>query len=153
MRNPAADLFLAGLLLLVSCAAPGTEPSDGGPEEPVPPVEELVGNWALEELHGLPLDTARPGRAPGLRVDADGRLSGFSGVNRFTGGLDVAALAEGRFVTGPLVSTRMAGPAEAMDLERRYLEALGRPSSVRIVRDALVLVEDGKVLARFLPER
>jgi len=80
------------------------------------------------------------------RIDAvfddDERVSGFSGVNRYHGPYEV----DGESIKiGPLASTRMAGPAELMEQERQYLEALEKATRYGIVDGALTLYggEDG----------
>ena len=80
------------------------------------------------------------------RIDAvfddDERVSGFSGVNRYYGSYEV----DGESIKiGPLASTRMTGPAELMEQERQYLEALEKATRYVIVDGALTLYggEDG----------
>jgi heat shock protein HslJ len=77
-------------------------------------------------------------------------VSGFSGVNRFAGTTEIAALREGKLALTPLAVTRMAGPPAAMDLENRFLTALQQARSFRIDGDALRLAAvDGKDLLTF----
>lgn len=77
----------------------------------------------------------------------DGRIAGFGGVNRYAGEY---TLAGEELVFGPLAVTRMAGPPEAMESERRYLDALGRVARVAFEDEALVLGDrDGIELLRF----
>ncbi len=68
-------------------------------------------------------------KAPSLRFDADGKVSGFGGVNRLFGSTDAAALAAGRLDLGRLASTKMAGPPAAMRLESSFLQSLSRATS------------------------
>lgn len=138
------------LVLLTSCR--GTEV--GEPTTPpgtAPTIDALTGTWTLEELDGRDVDPATTLRAPELTLDGEGQLSGFSGVNRITGRVDMAALAQGRFEAGPLATTRRAGPPVAMELEKRYLQALDRASFVQLEDGVLQLSGGGKVLARFTP--
>lgn len=77
--------------------------------------------WSLVELDGEPLpDGVKP---PTLEV-REGRLSGFDGCNRYMGKIEDPA--PGEVVVGPLAGTRMACPGPAMQLEQRFLEALGK---------------------------
>jgi heat shock protein HslJ len=55
--------------------------------------------------------------------------SGRVGVNRFTGGYNVAV---DSIEFGPAAATRMAGPPELMDLGDRYLAALQGEHPVRM---------------------
>ncbi len=77
------------------------------------------------------------------------RAFGFGGVNRLTGEYtldgDVLEL-------GPIASTRMAGPPEAMQSESDYFGALARVARAAAVGGTLVLFDDdGSELLRFVP--
>jgi lactoylglutathione lyase len=80
-------------------------------------------------------------------VFEDGRIAGFGGVNRYAGEYTL----EGEELTlGPLAVTRMAGPPEAVESERRYLDALGRVARAAVEEGTLVLADgDGSELLRF----
>ena len=83
--------------------------SDGPPLVPL-----LDTDWQATELDGRPL----PGQVrPSLQFGADGRLSGSAGVNRIIGGYQ---LGDGVIDFGQLATTLMAGPPEAMAIERRW---------------------------------
>jgi heat shock protein HslJ len=101
--------------------------------------------WALRELDGLLLDTtARP---PTLRLESEGtRASGYAGCNRMAG---TYSMAGDTLMFGPLALTRMACPD--MDIETRYTAALAAGRSYRVEDGQLVLLADGRVLARFAP--
>jgi len=112
--------------------------------------ESPTGTWTLTELEGTGLGAlARPAE---LTIGADGTLAGFSGVNRFSGRVAPEALADGHLRAGPLVSTRMAGPPEAMAVESRLLALLGMPLEWRREGARLELLRDGAVLARLAAE-
>ena len=71
--------------------------------------------WDLVEIGGVPA-------AEGAEIlFAEGRLSGSSGCNRFTGAFEVSGE---RVVVGPLAGTRMACPAPFGEQEQRHYEAL-----------------------------
>jgi len=77
----------------------------------------------------------------------DRQVSGFSGVNQYFGSWGVGEL--GTIVWGgPFGSTRMAGPPELMELERRFLNALMRATHVRLTETGLGLEDEasGSVL-------
>lgn len=57
-----------------------------------------------------------------LTIHSNGLCSGFSGVNRFFGRFAIKE--DGTVNAGPFGSTRMAGPAELMDLETAFHKAL-----------------------------
>ena len=90
------------------------------------------------------------GARPTLAVDSDGRVSGFSGVNRYTSALSPDDLDQGLFSLGPVATTRMAGPPEAMNLESRFLETLDKVSAYSVQGDVLVLEDAREGLLYFL---
>lgn len=79
--------------------------------------------------------------------DGSYALSGFSGVNNYSGSLT----ADGKKITiAPnLASTRMAGPKDAMDFEAAYIEMLGSADSWS-VKDSQLSLSGGKAVARFV---
>ena len=105
---------------------------------------ELVGEWRVTTLRGTPVDGAR---APTLRVDADGAVSGSSTVNRYTGRITP----DGPLVFGPLASTRRAGPPEAMELESAYFAALGAASGATVETRLRLTDDHGAILLEFEP--
>ena len=110
----------------------------------------LTGQWTLVSFAGAASLPAGE-NPPTLIVAADGTLSGFSGVNRFSGQLDMADVRTGRFSCGPLACTRMAGSAAAMELEQRYLKLLADADGFKSEGRQLVLTRVGKELAFFRP--
>jgi len=73
--------------------------------------------WVVESIDGVATTAPRPQ----ISLGEDGRLAGTTGVNRISGTYE----AEGELIhiVGAGM-TRMAGSAEAMDQERRFLAAL-----------------------------
>lgn len=69
----------------------------------------------------------------------DGRVAGCAGINRFGG---QASVERDRIRVGPLASTRMAGPPEAMAAEDQVLRALDATRRWEIVDDRLVLRDE-----------
>lgn len=59
---------------------------------------------------------------------ADGRLSGNGGINRYSGGYTED---DRRLTPGPAMTTLMAGDPAVMEQESRWLQAVGRPATVR----------------------
>ena len=136
MRTAMRIFALATLLVAGGCA--GQAPTAGNP----PQAGGIDGEWVLTDVGGIPVHGGV--QAPTLRVDGES-VSGFAGVNRFSGGL----AAEGPFLFGPLATTRMAGPAPAMELETRYLAMLQQATGWRIEESRLVLSAEGQTIARF----
>lgn len=147
--NSLQKSFLLPLLAISLFATNGCESTGGSARTPL---ESTIGDWTLTQLAGddgarLPAnETARPT----LSIDGDGLVSGFSGVNRYTGSLSLDALAQGQFSLGPVATTRMAGPPEAMDLESQFLETLSRVDAYGVEGDVLVLEGAGEGLLHFL---
>ncbi len=129
-------LCVVGLAaLLAGCGAPGgrtvSSPTD------------LRGEWRLREIGGQPIDRLLPiqDRVPTMEVDADGRVTGFAGVNRYSTSLDLDALESGRFEIGEIISTKMAGPGESMAVEARFLDLLSRIDRVGVSGNHLTMFE------------
>lgn len=104
----------------------------------------LLGRWDVrfvrrESALGSP---ALSGTRPYLEFDGAGQVSGHGGVNRLHGTVRVDG---DRLWLGPLASTRMAGPADAMESEDALLAALDHVAAFRIDGHALYLIDaDGQ---------
>jgi len=94
-------------------------------------------SWVVTSIDEEPLPVDDP---PTIGFDDEGHVSGGTGVNRFTG---MWSLDEGVLVFGPLATTRMAGPPERMDLERRFLDVLAARCTVTPTDEGLLLTSDG----------
>ena len=106
-----------------------------------PPVgDALSGRWDVVFVRrGEAMVSPTAATAPYLEFDAEGQISGSGGVNRISG----PVRADGdRVHLGPLTSTRMAGPADAMDDEAALIDALESVASFRVDDDELVLLDD-----------
>jgi putative lipoprotein len=94
-------------------------------------------SWELVSMPGAALLVGMRGPLS-LSVDQGGRVSGYSGVNRF----GASARVEGdRLRFSQALATRMAGPPEAMALEADFLGRLQRVTGWRIEADRLQLLE------------
>ena len=76
------------------------------------------GKWVLVSMNS---NGAIPSANLSLEFVANNAVSGFGGVNRFSG---TCATATGQLKFGPLVSTKMAGSPELMKTEQAYFAAL-----------------------------
>ena len=83
-------------------------------------------NWRLASLPGQAVPAGNG--APAVRFEG-GRVSGFSGCNRFTGGYTVD---RDRLTIGNLAGTMMACPEPAMALERAFLSSLTGGQAVNV---------------------
>ncbi|MDM7831795.1 META domain-containing protein [Cellulomonas edaphi] len=87
----------------------------------------LVGTWIVTALDGRPTP-ADERHCPWLTFDGDGQVFGLGGVNRIRGTWAV----DGDALTfGPMVSTLMAGPPEAMEAGQALHRLLARPLTLR----------------------
>ncbi|MBX3364712.1 MAG: META domain-containing protein [Phycisphaeraceae bacterium] len=130
---------LVGVWLLV---LPGCQT---GPTH-LAPIDMTYGApWRLMELRG---DTVSLGPGVTLELYAGGRVRGYGGVNHFHG--VVRSNGPGEMVFGDLASTRRGGPPELMDLEQRYLQALGEVDRFRVSDVKLELLRGQTVVAKFV---
>lgn len=94
--------------------------------------------WTLVELDGEPVEIASDELAPSLVLDLEeARVTGSGGVNRLTGHF---ALSGDELRFGPLATTRMAGPDDAMQREAAFLAALERVTSYALDGRTLTLL-------------
>jgi putative lipoprotein len=85
-------------------------------------------------------------RQPNVIFGADGRMTGFSGINRFSGAYTV----EGQNLKfSNLAMTRMAGTPEAMAVEQKIVAALRATTGWRMAGGKLELLAGDRVVARF----
>ena len=147
--------------LLAACttsSVPPTAPSQVEIACPValPRIDGV--EWICVELRdgdGRPV--ALTDRPPTLLIGADGRASGFAGVNRYFAeakpGNSITAVTPYRF--GPVGATRMAGPPERMALEQAYTTMLESVCSAVVTAGPngpiLVFRDEHGDCARFTP--
>ena len=98
----------------------------------------LVGSWEIKVVPGVALP-ADPGHRPWLTFDGDGQVYGLGGVNRFRGTWSI----DGDELTfGPLVSTLMAGPPDAMAIESALHRLLAEPLTLHTADGASATSSD-----------
>jgi heat shock protein HslJ len=114
----------AGLLILAAC----TSSSQGG-------VGDLTASsWNLSQLMDQPLV---PGSNITAQFTSDGKVSGSSGCNRYSGSYKISG--NNIVISSPLAATMMACEQALMDQESAYLKALGEVQSFKIVGETLTL--------------
>lgn len=115
-------------------------------------IKDLTGDWTLAKLQGVDLATLLPTsmHKPNLSFGPDGKVSGFTGVNRLSSALDLEALAKGQFKLGPAITTRMAGPPEAMSVENKFTTALQQATGAKVSEGTLTLTDGAKELLSFV---
>ena len=107
------------------------------------PSKLLGGEWVCVMLGG---DAAGGKQAPTITFGDDGRVTGFSGVNRFSGPYTSA---RGTVRFGTLAATKMAGDPQRMALERRVFDALAKADSFSVQAGLLRLKQGNLLLAEF----
>jgi len=156
MRAIAAPSMAFVALAVMGCAPsdPVAEPSEVAPstaqtvaEQPaatavdvapegVPEPSELVGAWLLEDLGGRDVvDMVQTT----IEFDAEGRVLGSGGCNRFTGSYSFEG---GRLEFSPLAGTKMMCPEAVMDQEDRFHRALGAVERVEMDGPFLLIFEE-----------
>ena len=141
--------FLISLLVLLmiplcNCA------SAGSGSHAAPKLEDTT--WMLVDVQGAPAHRSPDdARAPSFRLSPDMRVSGYSGVNQFSGGYE----RQGQMLKfGNLAMTRRAASPELMQQESEFTGALARTAAWRAQgEDRIELLDaDGKRLALFAAE-
>jgi heat shock protein HslJ len=102
--------------------------------------------WRLAELDDEPVEIGADELAPSLVLDLEeARVTGSGGVNRLTGHF---ALTGDELRFGPLATTRMAGPENAMRREAAFLAALERVTAYALDDRTLTLLAGDDVVVR-----
>ena len=152
--------LLVSLLALTACkpapeAEPGAAADPGGSppaaeETPTMPdpimTSELAGAWRLLALGDDDSPAAMESPVT-LEFTTEG-VGGHSGVNRYRMTVQVDST-RGTISFGTGMSTLMAGPPEAMDVERRYLAALGEVDRYLVKDGRLQLLAGDEVRLQF----
>jgi predicted amidohydrolase YtcJ/heat shock protein HslJ len=99
--------------------------------------------WTLVSLHGKKVTNEN---SPTMKFE-HGKLSIFGGVNRLSG--SYALIDNGSVTLGQLVSTKMAGPPELMDLERSFSKTMATVNGFHVKGNQLQLLSGGSVVANF----
>lgn len=99
-------------------------------------------DWTLVWLNGQPISAQKP---PTMKFER-GRVSIFGGVNRLSGAY---ALIGESVTLGELISTRMAGPPDAMELESQFAKVMSTVDGFHVRGDNLELLSAGQVVAKF----
>ena len=113
-------------------------------------IEEVT--WVLYELDGRAVELTSDPKRPAIRLavkDGYERVTGSGGINQLAGNYEI----DGERVRfGPLITTKMAGPPEKTELERRLFSALARTTAWKRQDRALMLFENATVIARFVQQ-
>lgn len=108
----------------------------GGCAAPAPTLNKT--RWKLTEWT---LSSLNPADFTITAEFADGRISGQSGVNSYSG---VCRLGPGKaFAAAQVAGTQMAGPEPAMRAESAYLALLGQARACKVTGARLTLYDEG----------
>lgn len=115
-------------------------------ETPAASIEGTV--WSLVEVGGATVPVEEGVKHPDLTLELETkRVTGFAGVNTYGG---TYKLEDTALSFGPLMMTRMAGPAPQMKLEQAFVAALAETTHWKITAERLVLLgEKDRVLVQF----
>lgn len=104
-------------------------------------------HWLVVRMNGAEVQSAK---VPELDFGQDGRVSGTSGCNRFTGSYTEG---NGRLELGPLASTRMACPDALGQQETDFFQALSQVVAYGVRAGHTVLLgADGTVLMQLMAQ-
>lgn len=127
---------LAGCCRLVS--------SDAGTPSAAAPIEGPT--WRLTALRGLRSKALKAGDEPVTARFQDGRVSGFSGCNRFFGGY---SLEGDRIEIGQMAGSMMACPEPSMNLEHAVISALAGTFRYAVAGKTLTLLAESEPVLTF----
>ncbi|CVK15718.1 MAG: META domain-containing protein [Apibacter sp.] len=106
---------------------------------------KLGGTWYLTSIDGTLATESFKGKIPTLNFDFDkNRTNGYSGCNQYNGSF---VLTGNVYNPSPMISTLMACPE--YNQEPRFLELMGKRSSLVFRNYTLQFVQDGKVALEF----
>jgi len=125
MRRPALLVVIVMLVPVLAGCSGGGDPLAGT-------------QWRLT---GWTLSSLSPADFTITAAFADGRISGRSAVNSYSGAYRAGSGSS--FGVGQLASTRMAGPAPAMRAEGAYLALLAEARSYELHGSRLTLFDGG----------
>jgi heat shock protein HslJ len=132
MNNFLKNLILALSLTLTACVQTPEQPSQATLQDT---------NWTLTRLENQTVTTPKPVQ---LRLNAEGRFSGFGGCNRIMGAYQ---LTDNRLEFSQVASTQMACIGDAMATEDAFLKTLAQVANWKIQGQTLYLHDaTGKVL-------
>jgi heat shock protein HslJ len=146
-----AVLALAVGLLAAGCATDSSRYPDGTRVTPARIGEVADQEWQLAALRvdGKDVPLLEQGR-PMLQIGKDLHVAGRATINRYMGQMKLSDAGEVSW--GPLASTMMAGPDEAMKQEQIFLGALAKTTRMHVGPAGLLLeTPDHKTMLEFVP--
>ncbi|MCW8328513.1 META domain-containing protein [Photobacterium sp. SDRW27] len=112
--------------------------------------QQLQQSWVLTKIDGKDINIEEPITIPGMAIDADLKVSGFSGCNQFFGQVEVS---EGnRFRVTAMGSTKMACIQDDLaELESLMSKSLQKWNNVALENNILTLTSEQHILT-FMPQ-
>lgn len=138
MKQLKLSTLLVGLFLgLSSCSSVSS----------LNPMQLLTGNnWVLSSLMGGGLDMFSGGGLPSLGFGDDGKLTGSTGCNSFSGNFEMNGT---NLNLDPGAMTKKACPGEG---ENEFLDALKQVSNFKVSKDKLTLLDGASELMTLMPQ-
>lgn len=133
--------FSFGLIFLLSMSCAGTKP--------INPLNHLKANtWVLSSLMGSGLDLNQfVGGIPTLSFMDDGKISGFSGCNNFSGNFSL----EGNSINlDPGAITKKMCPGTG---EQDYISNFEKVADLKLEKEKLILLDGSTELMSFVPKK
>ena len=136
----ASTVLVAGLVAVLPAACKSKEPVwvEQEIKEQTDPASLRGVKWVCISINADAMTSAEPIT---LDFNADGTVTGFSGINRFSAPYTAGT---GSLTFGPIAATRMGGSAESMGQEQRFLQALAKTKQFSLQSGLLRLSDGGK---------
>lgn len=149
MRN--SIIALSALMLFISALAGGCSSGTKSTSTSKSGSKLYDAKWMINELEGKRVVLPEGGKEMFIQFSSDGKASGTTGCNNFTGTADISG---SRMKFSPLATTRMMCPEQIMNYERSFLDAIQRTASYSINGSMLTLKDaSGNALATFSSAR
>jgi len=112
--------------------------------------KKLQQNWVLTKIDGKDINIEEPRTIPGMTIDSDLKVSGFSGCNRFFGQAEVS---EGnKFRVSAMGSTKMACIQDDLaKIESLMGKSLQKWNNAALENNILTLTSEQHILT-FMPQ-
>ena len=147
-RRFAATLLLPALALLMLAACASNRRA-GSPDHSAVLDSLRSGTWTLAELNGAAVNSPR--NPPSLTFEGE-RVTGSTGVNQLSAPYTATptSASGGIIAFADFITTKMAGPPEAMNLEQQFVAALAEADEFSADANTLTLLSDGKPVLQFV---
>src|SRR5436309_8900521 len=127
MMNRASSCLLLSIACVVSVGACASGGGVSKPDESTATAKLAGTSWAVEDVSGQAvIDWSQTA----LRFEADGRVSGSTGCNSYTG---TATIKTRDLTFSPLATTRLACLPESRDQEQGLMKAMEAVRSYSVV--------------------